>query len=155
MCDFSEITDHIFIGNVHTVTNKYTTEDTHILDILKIDVVISALTDYEYNNYGIDQSEFPDKEWHKLIIEDDEEEKISEHFERTHEIIQAAIAQNKKVLVHCAAGISRSPTLVIAHLMLENKWNLEEAYQFVKKKRYVTRPNIGFMNQLKLLEIYT
>ena len=58
----------------------------------------------------------------------------------------------RTILVHCAAGMSRSPTLVIAYLMIENRWSFEEAYNFVKKKRPLTEPNIGFVKQLKNLE---
>lgn len=152
MCDFSEITEHIFIGNVWSVVDNYKTQENNILDILNISVVISALTEYEYNEYQIISDDFLDREWHRFVVEDDEDEPISNHFRQVYEIIDTALTQNKKVLVHCAAGISRSPTFVIAYLMQENKWSLEEAFQFVKKRRCGIRPNIGFMNQLQTLE---
>lgn len=34
-------------------------------------------------------------------------------------------------LVHCLAGISRSPTLAIAYMMRRNNWTSEQAYRLV------------------------
>ena len=48
--------------------------------------------------------------------------------------------------------MSRSPTLVIAYLMIENMWGFEETINFVRKKRPIVEPNIGFVKQLKGLE---
>jgi protein-tyrosine phosphatase len=39
-----------------------------------------------------------------------------------------------KVFVHCAAGMSRSATIVIAYLMWKQKMLLSDAIDFVKKK---------------------
>lgn len=53
-----------------------------------------------------------------------------------------------KCLVHCKMGVSRSASTVIAYAMKEFGWSLEKAYNFVKQKRSVTRPNPSFMRQL-------
>lgn len=45
-------------------------------------------------------------------------------------------------------GVSRSASTVIAYAMKEYGWTLDKAYDFVKQKRSVTRPNPGFMRQL-------
>lgn len=45
-------------------------------------------------------------------------------------------------------GVSRSASTVIAYAMKEYSWTLDKAYDFVKQKRSVTRPNPGFMRQL-------
>lgn len=55
---------------------------------------------------------------------------------------------NSKCLVHCKMGVSRSASTVIAYAMKEYGWSLEKAYNFVKQKRNITRPNAGFMRQL-------
>jgi dual specificity phosphatase 3 len=56
------------------------------------------------------------------------------------------------VLVHCAAGVSRSPTLVLAFLIVEEKMTLRAAYDLVSSRRLI-QPNEGFMEQLIRLEI--
>ncbi|NXS14640.1 SSH1 phosphatase, partial [Neodrepanis coruscans] len=45
-------------------------------------------------------------------------------------------------------GVSRSASTVIAYAMKEFGWSLEKAYNYVKQKRSIARPNAGFMRQL-------
>ncbi|CAG0923856.1 unnamed protein product [Notodromas monacha] len=52
------------------------------------------------------------------------------------------------VLVHCFAGISRSPTLVIGYVMDRLHLSSEEAFRYVKSKRAVVAPNFNFLGQL-------
>ena len=54
------------------------------------------------------------------------------------------------MLVHCAYGISRSSTLVIAYLMKKLRIGYSEAYSFVRRKRPMASPNRGFQEQLRL-----
>lgn len=56
-----------------------------------------------------------------------------------------------KVLVHCARGISRSATLVLAYLMLREGLTLVEALEAVRRHRNIL-PNAGFLNQLRQLD---
>ena len=62
------------------------------------------------------------------------------------------IKGDEKILVHCAAGASRSATVVIAYLMWKNKMKFEDAMKFVQKKRPIIYPNFGFKEQLKMFE---
>ena len=57
-----------------------------------------------------------------------------------------------KILIHCAAGISRSPTFIISYLMKENKLTFEEAYKFLIKKKRTININYGFLEQLREYE---
>jgi protein-tyrosine phosphatase len=152
MPDCSLIKNGIFIGNAYSVIGNPFTHEADFLEELNIKVVISALTEEEYEDYMIAQEDFPDIEWHRFVVDDDPSEKISKYFYEVNIIIQKALSENKNVMVHCAAGMSRSPTLVIAYLMIVNQWRYEEAYNFVKQRRPLTEPNIGFVRQLKELE---
>ena len=152
MPDFSGIKDGIFIGNAYSVIGNYATKEEDLLGVLQIRVVISALTEDEYEDYMISREDFPDIAWHRFVIDDDEDEKISDYFFTVYKIISQALSENKNVIVHCAAGMSRSPSLVIAYLMIENRWCYEEAFNFVKQRRPIVEPNIGFVKQLKALE---
>lgn len=152
MPDCSMINTGIFIGNAHSVIGNYATREKDLLEEMNVKVVISALTEEEYEDYMIAKEDFPDIDWHRFVIDDDQDERISEHFFKVHSIIKEALIDNKNVVVHCAAGMSRSPTLVIAYLMIENRWSFEEAINFVKKRRPIVEPNIGFVKQLKGLE---
>jgi len=79
---------------------------------------------------------------------------VLSHLSKTTEWIDNIITQNvkHKVLVHCAAGISRSATIVIAYIMWKNKWDYDKAFDFVKSKRSIISPNPGFRDQLKLYQ---
>ncbi len=46
---------------------------------------------------------------------------------------------------HCAAGVSRSASIVIAYYIKEKKMTFQEAYDFVKSKRNKIYPNSGFV----------
>lgn len=52
------------------------------------------------------------------------------------------------VLVHCLAGISRSVTVTVAYLMQKRNLSLNDAYDFVKRKKSNISPNFNFMGQL-------
>lgn len=55
--------------------------------------------------------------------------------------------------MHCQAGISRSPTVVIAYLMSRTNLEMNEAYNRVKQKRPIIGPNLIFMSQLQEYDI--
>jgi len=56
------------------------------------------------------------------------------------------------VYVHCQRGLSRSPSLVMAYLMLKKGYDLRGAYEYVKEKRANIGPRSNFIAQLCLLE---
>jgi hypothetical protein len=52
------------------------------------------------------------------------------------------------VYVHCWAGASRSGMVVTAYEMSCKHWTRDQALEFVRSKRPVTRPNPAFMRRL-------
>ena len=56
------------------------------------------------------------------------------------------------VLVHCFAGISRSPTVVMAYIMKHLKCDYDTAFNIVKQVRKEIDPNHGFIEHLRALE---
>lgn len=65
-----------------------------------------------------------------------------------HYTVEEARANNKVVLVHCMAGISRSVTITIAYLMKYHRMSVHRAYQYLKDMRPAISPNLNFMGQL-------
>jgi atypical dual specificity phosphatase len=59
------------------------------------------------------------------------------------------IGQKRKVLIHCAAGISRSASFTIAYLMRKNGTGFQATLEFVRSKRKCIFPNSGFRIQLQ------
>ena len=58
-----------------------------------------------------------------------------------------------RVLIHCIAGVSRSVTLLLMHLVAVHRVSLKQAHDFVHFRRPYIVPNEGFRLQLALFEI--
>ena len=56
------------------------------------------------------------------------------------------------MLIHCRAGISRSATICIAYLMYAGHFSLDEAHDYLKRRRPLISPNLNFMRQLAEFE---
>ena len=70
------------------------------------------------------QAKHPEMFKYKQVsVEDDPGENIIKYFEECFQFIDEGRGQGKGVLVHCAAGVSRSATIVIAYLMFKNQLN--------------------------------
>lgn len=76
---------------------------------------------------------------------------MSANFYAAAEFIHRALNGGGTVLVHCAVGVSRSATLVLAYLMLKQQLTLVEAICAVKDNRGII-PNRGFLRQLIKLD---
>lgn len=61
----------------------------------------------------------------------------------------SAPSPSDSILVHCEAGRSRSPTIIIAYLMRKYCMNYKDALSFVRTKRKV-KPNPNFIRQLQI-----
>mmetsp|Transcript_10114 Transcript_10114/g.20064 ORF Transcript_10114/g.20064 Transcript_10114/m.20064 type:complete len:233 (-) Transcript_10114:307-1005(-) len=86
----------------------------------------------------------------QIVIEDNPNARICEHIDKTCAFIHLHV-RHGKVLVHCEQGRSRSATIVLAYLIRYQKMTLEEAYNFVQTKRWIS-PNIGFIGALLQFE---
>jgi len=94
----------------------------------------------------------PDSDFMRIAIKDSYDAKIHVHFDKAYEFIEEARRTNQRILVHCLAGISRSPTLAIAYIMRSRALSCDEAYRYVKTRRQSVSPNLNFMGQLFLYE---
>jgi dual specificity phosphatase 12 len=80
-------------------------------------------------------------------VNDVPSENIRKHFNSTFNFIKRG-----RTLIHCAAGISRSPTILAAYLMRKDKVTHRQALRRIAKKRPCISPNPGFIEQLKQFE---
>jgi Leucine-rich repeat (LRR) protein len=84
-----------------------------------------------------------------IAVQDSAHENLAQHFERAYEFIDDCIERRRcAVLVHCSAGISRSPTIVASYLMRKFDLTLQAALHLMRTKRPICQPNAGFMRQL-------
>jgi len=64
-------------------------------------------------------------------------------------VIETAVALRMPVLVHCAAGVSRSPSVVCAYLMQRDRCSFDDALALVRQRRACAAPNPGFRSALQ------
>lgn len=67
-------------------------------------------------------------------------------------ILDKKLKEGKNIYIHCEAGISRSPTIVVAYLMEYFYYSLEEAISYIKLFRPQIYPNCGFKSLLQIIE---
>jgi dual specificity phosphatase 12 len=147
-CPATEIIPGLFVGSHHMITDSH-----DWLKVQRIDLVISALSDPEYDMYMIEAADFTDGiKWFPIVVDDDSLEPIYLHFDTVHLLIKKALSEGKRVLVHCAAGMSRSVTLVAAYLMIERNLTASDALTLIMRRREIANPNPGFRRQLNLLQ---
>ena len=70
-------------------------------------------------------------------IQDDSEPNVLKYFERANAFVHDAITANttNHVLIHCAAGISRSATFCCAYMIQHGNLSLNPALEQGRKKR--------------------
>ncbi|XP_052412708.1 protein phosphatase Slingshot homolog 1 isoform X1 [Carassius gibelio] len=129
------IFDHLYLGSEWNASNLEELQETGVGYILNVT--------REIDNF------FPGTFcYHNVRVYDDETTDLLAHWNDTYNFIVKAKMNQSKCLVHCKMGVSRSASTVIAYAMKENGWSLEKAYNFVKQRRSITRPNPSFMRQL-------
>lgn len=131
----------IFISNAECALDK------SLLKKLNITGVINAAEGevqsgyHYYQDIGID--------YLGLALVDLPHENISLYFDKAANFIDQCLARKGKVLSHCAMGISRSATIVVAYLIKYCGMDTFEAISFLRQKRGIINPNPGFIKQLQ------
>lgn len=131
----THIIDGLFIGSESNAKNLDELSSERIQHIVNVTPNVPAYHSDHFHYYNIP-------------AEDTQKQNLLDHFDHVYKFIHRAITNNEKVLVHCVAGISRSPAIVISFLMRYAKMTMNDAYEFVKRKRSIVSPNLNFMGQL-------
>ena len=131
----SEITKNIYLGDARDSANEVWLKEAGITHIVNAAIQLPNF--------------FPsDFDYLRLDLYDDEQQRLGSSLDKAYIFIKKAINKDKKVLIHCVAGISRSASVVIYYLMKEYEWDCQEAYDFVKKRRFQIQPNSSFEDEL-------
>lgn len=99
-------------------------------------------------NYGEDQGLL----YHRVEVEDTPMADIGRHLHAAVAFISAAHLGGGKVFVHCARGVSRSASVVIACLIQHEGLGVQDAVAALQRARGVCSPNEGFLRQLRSYE---
>merc|ERR1719411_1624038 len=132
----TQVLPHLYLGNMRDASNVAILGRLNIRYILN--VTAKPRTDPLPARFQYKHLEAADNGFQNL----------RQFFEEAVAFIDEAKKANTGVLVHCQAGISRSPTIAIAYLMKNYLMPMAEAYKFVKTKRSIISPNLNFMGQL-------
>jgi protein-tyrosine phosphatase len=144
----NNITNNIFIGNMASASNYNEMKKNGITHILSV-----------FNGaYEL----FPNDFCYKIIhVNDDPWVDISKYFDQSNEFIDQALNDPKnKIMIHCKQGVSRSVTLLLAHILYKinidkkiSKENVDDVINNVLKnvqiQRPVANPNEGFLECLR------
>ncbi|XP_046709173.1 dual specificity phosphatase 29-like isoform X2 [Silurus meridionalis] len=142
---FNEVWPNIIISDARTAT------DLTLLNTLKVTHVVNAAHGPTHINTGFAFYSHAHIQYHGVEAPDSRDFNLSMFFQTTADFIHTALSQDCKVLVHCARGVSRSATLVLAYLMIHKRLTVAEAITAVRGYRNIL-PNVGFLEQLRELD---
>nr|XP_054493411.1 dual specificity protein phosphatase 13 [Agelaius phoeniceus] len=140
-----EVWPNLFLGDLVTANNRF------VLWKMGVTHVLNAAHGTSYSHGGQDfygaTIDYYGVPAHDLPSFD-----ISQFFFSAAQFIHNALnTPGAKILVHCAVGVSRSASLVLAYLMINHHLPLVEAIKTVKEHRWIS-PNRGFLKHLQNLD---
>ncbi|XP_072524007.1 dual specificity phosphatase 29-like [Salminus brasiliensis] len=145
---FNEVWPNIIVSDLHTAKNV------DLLMALEVTHIVNAADGPYRIHTGPDFYSHTPKmiQYYGVDAPDNRDFNIAPFFYPTARFIHSALTRDSgKVLVHCARGISRSATLVLAYLMIYEGLTVSEAIKAVRSHRNVL-PNSGFLQQLRELD---
>ncbi|CAD8192376.1 unnamed protein product [Paramecium octaurelia] len=131
--------NQLWLGDYTAAEDKPTLDNKGIRTVL----TVACQLNIKYNDQNMTHKTYS--------ILDSEQANVAQFFDDSFYQIKNGL-KSGSVLVHCAAGVSRSASIVIAYLMRNKGWTYSEAISYVKSKRFVICPNSGFQRQLKNFE---
>jgi hypothetical protein len=140
--DYNWVTDRLAIGGF--------VRESH--EDLPFDAILSMETHAPPSLRELVQSGRVDYQWRSILdgICDEEHDEIVRRFDDAADQMHAWLQDDKRVLVHCFAGVSRSVTAVIWYLIRYEGHTWDEALEMIKAGRTVANPNIRFEIPLRI-----
>lgn len=130
------IDDRVWLGSIDSARDGKFLDDSHISYIVDVNGRPTARDRSMYDARGISTLH--------LELNDASRFDIRSHFTTTHAFLDKAWNNNGRILVHCAAGVSRSATILISWLMRIQKQTLCQTLLHVRSRRAYVYPNRGF-----------
>ncbi|CAF1242520.1 unnamed protein product [Adineta ricciae] len=133
----TQIVPHIFVGNMLDSQNLDRLNQNRITHIINCTPDLPCKWEGKYKYLRVDVLDLPSQN-------------IRKHFEDVFQFIDKALRdKSSNILVHCSAGISRSPTLVLAYMIKKDRMQLDDAFTAMRQLRPIVDPNISFILQLQ------
>ncbi|VEU19794.1 DEKNAAC100200 [Brettanomyces naardenensis] len=115
----------------------------------EFDVIINVaqeIKDYSYQITSINLNSSKKIEYR--FIPWTHSSRLVSDFPKLTQLIDESLAANKKVLIHCQCGISRSASLIMAYFMKVNRVDYNQAYNQLKQKAPLISPNLSLIYEL-------
>ncbi|NWY57357.1 DS13B phosphatase, partial [Chionis minor] len=142
-----QVWPNIYLGDAWAARSKTTLQSLNITHILNaadgpysINTGAKYYKDLQIEYYGVEA--FDDPSFDLSVF----------FYDAANFIGKALNTSGGKVFVHCAMGVSRSASLVLAFLMIHEKMTLVDALKTVSAHRDIC-PNSGFLSQLRDLDM--
>ncbi|NWW34799.1 DS13B phosphatase, partial [Panurus biarmicus] len=142
-----QVWPNIYLGDAWAARSKTVLQGLNITHILNaadgpysVNTGAKYYADLQIEYYGVEA--FDDPSFDLSIF----------FYDAANFIGKALNSSGGKVFVHCAMGVSRSATLVLAFLMIYENMTLVDALKTVSAHRNIC-PNSGFLSQLRDLDI--
>jgi len=134
----THIIDNIYLGNACDASSYYTLKESKITNIINSTCEIPNYFDNEFeyfkiNIYDINSNSFKNKTFNNIL----------------DYIYRIQNDGDKKILIHCYMGSSRSAALVILYLIDKYNYTIDEALKFIKNKRDLVNVNTEFIKNLR------
>ncbi|CAK6956705.1 dual specificity phosphatase 29-like [Scomber scombrus] len=141
-----EVHPRIYIGDMYAAKDKRTLQAHHITHVLNaadgkfnVNTGPSFYRDTKITYHGVEAFDMPSFNLSPFL------------YPAANFIKNALGSPTGKVFVHCAMGLSRSSSLVLAYLMIHENMTLVDALKAVSPNRNIC-PNTGFLEQLRELD---
>ncbi|MGC9136975.1 protein-tyrosine phosphatase family protein [Caldivirga sp.] len=131
------------------------TKDLETWSKIGIRAVVSLIEEFEFNELGFPFNNYVEA-LRRLNIRllysptKDGESPPLDEFMAILKWIDERVSENEPVLVHCNAGVGRSPTVIIGYLMFKG-YSLKEAYRLVSSVN--DKVSLSFTQALALEEL--
>lgn len=125
--NYSKITDNIYVGSDFCCGRDC---KDHTEEFKKLGVSVEITLTAEKKEVPPDNLDLYC--WMPIV---DEYPPTSDQFDMGVAIINLAVKNGKTVYVHCANGHGRSPTMVAAYLIRHKNMSVDEAIDYIKKRR--------------------
>jgi protein-tyrosine phosphatase len=140
----SRVLPGLYVGSIDALKSK------ELLLKYRIGAVVTAL---HKDTYSDEMLRLPTTIAHmRVSIHDHPDEPIEDYFDEVADFIHYhRVTRGVNVLVHCAAGVSRSVSFIVYYMLkyVAGYRSVKEALAKVRESRPWVKPNKGFKKKLK------
>lgn len=131
----SQVLDWLYVGSRFAVTSRAALEQLGVSFVLSCCERSQLLDDRGLRTLALELQDVPG-------------EQLAPHLGKAFEFLDEARSSGAWCLVHCVAGVSRSPAVVLAYLVAREGLSLAQAWDIVQTRRQVAQPSRSFVKQL-------